>query len=54
MVVKALLYEEHPSPDTVPRDTNVYTFGRMSGHLVVSAGLPSQPLFVTTKAALVQ
>lgn len=41
LVVRALLDQTFTGPDSVRGDTNVYAFGRMGRHLVVSACLPA-------------
>jgi nucleoside phosphorylase len=41
LVVRALLDKTLSGPDSVRGDTNVYAFGRMGRHLVVSACLPA-------------
>ena len=41
LVVRALLDQTFSGPDSVRGDTNVYAFGRMGRHLVVSACLPA-------------
>lgn len=41
LAVRALLDQTFAGPDSVRGDTNVYAFGRMGRHLVVSACLPA-------------
>jgi nucleoside phosphorylase len=47
-----LLEEEHPALPSQPHDNNAYSFGRIGGHNVVIAGLPTGK-YGTTSAATV-